>query len=142
MGKHPSASSAASSAATAVKSVSGQLAGSSGAVGQQADLVRRLFAAYTTTTPQSLKLIDAYLVFLMLTGVIQFVYVILAGTYPYNSFLAGFGASVGSFVLAANLRSQVNPQTKDFNKLSPERAFADFVFANIVLYAFVVIFLG
>ncbi|KAJ3186920.1 hypothetical protein HDU85_006956 [Gaertneriomyces sp. JEL0708] len=142
MGKHPSASSAASSAATAVKSVSGQLTGSSGAVGQQADLVRRLFSAYTTTTPQSLKLIDAYLVFLMLTGVIQFVYVILAGTYPYNSFLAGFGASVGSFVLAANLRSQVNPQTKDFNKLSPERAFADFVFANIVLYAFVVIFLG
>lgn len=72
----------------------------SNAAAQQADLVRRLLSAYMTNTPSFLKLIDAYLLCVMLTGIIQFVYVILAGTYPYNSFLAGFGASVGSFVLA------------------------------------------
>ena len=43
----------------------------------------------------------------MLTGIIQFVYVILAGTFPYNSFLAGFIASVGTFVLAGELVGSV-----------------------------------
>ncbi|KAJ1555627.1 Dolichyl-diphosphooligosaccharide-protein glycosyltransferase subunit dad1, partial [Cladochytrium tenue] len=69
-------------------------------VDQQTKLVGRLLAAYLETTPQTLKLIDAYLVCVMLTGIIQFLYVILAGTFPYNSFLSGFIASVGAFVLA------------------------------------------
>lgn len=45
-------------------------------------------------------MIDCYLVYIMLTGIIQFVYMILAGTFPYNAFLAGFISTVGSFVLA------------------------------------------
>ncbi|KAI8587817.1 Dolichyl-diphosphooligosaccharide-protein glycosyltransferase subunit dad1 [Geranomyces variabilis] len=112
------------------------------AAATQAFLVKRLLNSYTANTPQSIKLIDAYLLFVMLTGIIQFVYVILAGTYPYNSFLAGFGASVGSFVLAANLRMQINPQNKAELNISQERAFADFAFSSIVLFGFVVNFLG
>ncbi|RKO86630.1 DAD/Ost2 [Blyttiomyces helicus] len=113
-----------------------------GAVAAQADLVQKLLTSYAKDTPQSLKLIDAYLVFIMLTGILQFVYVFIAGTYPYNSFLAGFIASVGSFVLAANLRIQTNPASTEFKHISPERAFADFAFASVVLYGFVINFLG
>ena len=36
-----------------------------------------------------LKLIDAFLVFLMLSGVIQFAYCALITNFPFNSFIAG-----------------------------------------------------
>ncbi|TPX72156.1 dolichyl-diphosphooligosaccharide---protein glycotransferase [Spizellomyces sp. 'palustris'] len=138
----PAQASPASPAGAVSASAQSVAASASNAAAQQAFLVRRLVSSYKKNTPQSLKLIDMYLVFVMLTGIIQFVYVLLAGTYPYNSFLAGFGASVGSFVLAANLRMQVNPENKEFKDTSTERAFADFAFASLLLFGFVVNFLG
>ena len=70
----------------------------------------------------------------------------MVGTYPYNAFLAGFSETVGQFVLAASLRMQCNVKEnkKEFEKsgISPERAFADFVFGSIVLHLAVVNFLG
>ena len=75
-----------------------------------------LYETYTQTTPQSLKLIDAYLVFVLLTGIIQFIYVLLAGTFPYNAFLAGFICSVGSFVLAGN-NSTTNASTACYSNI-------------------------
>jgi hypothetical protein len=51
-------------------------------------------------TPRGLKLIDAYMVYILLTGIIQFVYVSIAGTFPNNAFLAGFISTVAGFVLA------------------------------------------
>ncbi|CAG8620512.1 8224_t:CDS:2 [Cetraspora pellucida] len=63
--------------------------------------VQKLWTSYSKNTPQSLQLIDAYLVFILFSGVIQFVHCVLVGTYPYNAFLAGFISTVGSFVLAA-----------------------------------------
>ena len=38
----------------------------------------------------------------MYVGAVQFVYACLTGGYPFNSFLAGFSAAVGQFVLAGN----------------------------------------
>ena len=70
---------------------------------EQAQLIVRLWNSYVSNTSQSLLLIDVYLFFVMLTGIIQFIYVILAGNYPYNAFLAGFIVSVGNFVLAGIL---------------------------------------
>ncbi|KAI8880120.1 defender against death DAD protein [Backusella circina FSU 941] len=74
---------------------------------------RKFVTGYKNETPGSLKLIDVYLVYIMLTGISQFVYMIIAGTFPYNAFLGGFISTVGSFVLAANLRIQTNSQNKD-----------------------------
>src|SRR5262245_45356855 len=34
-----------------------------------------------------------------LTGIVQFAYVCLVGTFPFNSFLSGFIATVGFFIL-------------------------------------------
>ncbi|KDQ64997.1 hypothetical protein JAAARDRAFT_167831 [Jaapia argillacea MUCL 33604] len=105
--------------------------------------VQSLWQAYTDTTPSRLKLIDAFLVFLMLSGVMQFVYCILVTNFPFNAFLAGFGSCVGQFVLTASLRMQVNPENKvEFKEVSPERAFADFALGSIVLHFFVFNFLG
>ncbi|KAI9488213.1 DAD/Ost2 [Zychaea mexicana] len=101
------------------------------------------WTAYRKDTPASLKLIDVYLSYIMLSGIIQFVYMILAGTFPYNAFLAGFISTVGSFVLAVNLRIQTNPQNAStFKTISPERAFADFVAISLLLHFFCVHFLG
>ncbi|KAI0269034.1 DAD family-domain-containing protein [Russula aff. rugulosa BPL654] len=102
-----------------------------------------LWAAYLNTTPSRLKLVDAFLVFLVLSGVIQFVYCVLVTSFPFNAFLSGFASTVGQFVLTASLRSQVNIANRAlFKAVSPERAFADFVVGSVVLHFFVFNFLG
>merc|ERR1712189_33338 len=104
-------------------------------------VVRRFLEEYVSGTPTKLKLIDAYMGYILITGVIQFVYCCLVGTFPFNSFLSGFISCVGSFILGACLRIQSNPQNKsDFHHIGPERAFADFLFASIVLHLVVVNF--
>ncbi|KAI1285829.1 Dolichyl-diphosphooligosaccharide--protein glycosyltransferase subunit DAD1 [Halotydeus destructor] len=107
------------------------------------EVVRKFNQEYQSTTPKKLKIIDAYLTYILLTGVIQFVYCCLVGTFPFNSFLAGFISCVASFVLAVSLRLQVNPQNKsDFGDISQERAFADFIFAHVILHLVVMNFIG
>ncbi|KAL6306705.1 defender against cell death 1 [Sparassis latifolia] len=105
--------------------------------------IQSLWKAYNETTSSRLKLIDAFLLFLMLTGIIQFVYCVLVTNFPFNAFLAGFGSCVGQFVLTASLRAQVDPANRtQFKEVSPERAFADFALGSIVLHFFVYNFLG
>ena len=48
-----------------------------------------LWKSYDDTTHPRLKLIDALLVFLMLSGIVQFLYCILVTNYPFNAFLSG-----------------------------------------------------
>ena len=105
--------------------------------------VESLWKSYNANTSSRLKLIDTFLVFIMLTGITQFLYCILVTNFPFNAFLAGyvlpvntymvkvtmtmvytpsFASSVGQFVLTASLRSQVNPESKaQFPDVSPER---------------------
>lgn len=102
---------------------------------------KKFYTGYKNDTPVSLKLIDVYLVYILFTGIFQFVYMALVGTFPYNAFLGGFISTVGSFVLAgrfkcrligaalidmpffiANLRIQTNSENKEsFKTISPER---------------------
>nr|CAG4650655.1 EOG090X0KAT [Sida crystallina] len=106
-------------------------------------VVLKFYEDYQKSTPTKLKLVDAYLLYVLLTGIVQFVYCCLVGTFPFNSFLSGFISCVGSFVLGACLRLQVNPANKgQFVKISPERAFADFIFAHLVLHLTVFNFIG
>lgn len=106
-------------------------------------VAQKFYNDYVGTTPQKLKLIDCYLAYILATGVLQFLYCALVGTFPFNSFLSGFISCVASFVLAVNLRLQVNPANrKDFLNIAPQRAFADFLFAHAVLHLVVVNFIG
>lgn len=63
---------------------------------------------------------------------------------PFNAFLSGFSATVGQFVLTASLRMQTNPDNKkgNFERISDERAFADFVFGSLILHLFCVNFIN
>jgi hypothetical protein len=44
---------------------------------------------YKTTTPSRVKLIDSFLLVLVISGVLQFAYRILITSYPFNAFLGG-----------------------------------------------------
>jgi oligosaccharyltransferase complex subunit epsilon len=63
-------------------------------------VVGKFWSEYLNQTGKRLKIIDAYLLYILLTGIFQFLYCCLVGTFPFNSFLSGFISSVASFVLA------------------------------------------
>jgi dolichyl-diphosphooligosaccharide---protein glycosyltransferase subunit DAD1/OST2 len=68
-------------------------------------ILGNLLSEYKSKTSQRIKLIDAYLFYVLLTGLVQAVYVALIGTFPFNSFLSGFLSSIGSFILAGTCLS-------------------------------------
>ncbi|RKU46192.1 oligosaccharyltransferase complex subunit epsilon [Coniochaeta pulveracea] len=74
-------------------------AASANAKQSPAQIVSNVWTHYVDETPQRTKLIDAFMAFLMVVGALQFLYCVLAGNYPFNAFLSGFGATVGQFVL-------------------------------------------
>lgn len=154
---------------------------------------------FSTLTPK-LKLIDLFLAFLVTLGILQFVYVLLIGNFPFNAFLGGFAICVGQFVLLVSLRLQINDSIgeeegketvvksrskskkksdkgakgekgaevdevdevdeivdvvdvdednadggkskKVFTGISPERSFADFIFASLILHFIVIHFIN
>ncbi|KAL6543997.1 Dolichyl-diphosphooligosaccharide-protein glycosyltransferase subunit dad1 [Orobanche gracilis] len=104
-------------------------------------LLRSLRSAYFTT-PTNLKIIDLYIVFAVVTALIQVVYMAIVGSFPFNSFLSGLLSCVGTAVLAVSLRIQVNKENKEFKDVPPERSFADFVLCNLVLHLVIMNFLG
>ncbi|EKD19215.1 uncharacterized protein L3040_009345 [Drepanopeziza brunnea f. sp. 'multigermtubi'] len=107
------------------------------------DVAYGIWKNYLAQTPQRTKLIDAFMGFLVVVGVLQFVYCVIAGNYPFNAFLSGFSATVGQFVLTASLRIQTNVENKaEFVDVSPERAFADYVFGSLILHFFCVNFIN
>ncbi|KAK5109812.1 hypothetical protein LTR62_006545 [Meristemomyces frigidus] len=106
-------------------------------------ILEGVWNGYVDKTAQRTKLLDVFLAFLIVVGVLQFVYCVIAGNYPFNAFLSGFSATVGQFVLTASLRIQTNPENKkEFETISDERAFADFVFGSMILHFFCVNFIN
>ncbi|KDO24851.1 hypothetical protein SPRG_09683 [Saprolegnia parasitica CBS 223.65] len=104
-----------------------------------------LLSQYSKNTPRKMKLIDGFLAYVLATGVLQFVYCMLVGTFPFNSFLSGFISTVGVFVLTVSLRMQINPTNADAFSSAPrssERAFADYLFCNFILFLVVMNFMG
>ncbi|EAS33596.1 oligosaccharyl transferase subunit Dad1 [Coccidioides immitis RS] len=128
------------------------------------DIILGIWQRYLVQTSQRTKMLDAFMAFLVLVGGVQFVYCVLAGNYPFNAFLSGFSAAVGQFVLTASLRMQTSGQdakgtskTKSssskgsatpaqgdlaLDAVSPERAFADYVFGSVILHFFCVNFIN
>ncbi|KAI9167029.1 Dolichyl-diphosphooligosaccharide--protein glycosyltransferase subunit dad1 [Paramyrothecium foliicola] len=106
-------------------------------------VLQNVYNYYLKETPQRTKLIDVFLAFLAVVGGLQFLYCVLAGNYPFNAFLSGFCATVGQFVLTVSLRIQSTEANKsEFPSVSPERAFADFVFCSLILHFFCVNFIN
>ncbi|GME92859.1 hypothetical protein B5S28_g4655 [[Candida] boidinii] len=84
---------------------------------------------------QKLILIDVFLTFLVILGIVQFVFCVIFGNFPFNAFLGGFISTVGQFVFTVALRLQsTDTKGEIFGDLSPERAFGDFTFASLILH--------
>ncbi|CAA2994565.1 dolichyl-diphosphooligosaccharide--glycosyltransferase subunit DAD1 [Olea europaea subsp. europaea] len=92
-------------------------------------LFHSLRSAYVAT-PTNLKIIDLYIMFAVVTAVIQVVYMAIVGSFPFNSFLSGVLSCVGTAVLAVCLRIQVNKENREFK--------VTFVSAIIFFYHFIV----
>eukprot|EP00752_Nemacystus_decipiens_P012722 g11272.t1 len=109
------------------------------------DVAKLLESNYRKTTPRRLRMLDMFLVFVFATGVLQFVYCMLVGSFPFNSFLAGFSSTVGAFVLTVSLRMQVMEASENGGVVggrSLERCFAEYVVCNMVLFLVVMNFMG
>ncbi|KAG2449252.1 hypothetical protein CHLRE_02g108400v5 [Chlamydomonas reinhardtii] len=106
-----------------------------------AEIVKAFSDEYKKT-PVRVKVLDAFLVYALATAAVQFAYMLLVGTFPFNAFLAGFLSCVGFFALTVCLRMQVDPANKEFSGISPERAFADYCLANLVLHLVVWNYMG
>jgi hypothetical protein len=52
--------------------------------------LQELWRAYRDTTESRLKIVDAFLVFIMLSGVFQFLYFVLVTDFPFNAFISGY----------------------------------------------------
>ena len=110
---------------------------------QLSQIITKFQEEYLKGTSKRLKAIDAYLAYILFTGIFQFAYCCLVGTFPFNSFLSGFISTVACFILGVCLRIQVNQENKaEFDQLRDERAFADFIFAHIILHLVVINFIG
>lgn len=57
-----------------------------------------LYTEYHKSTPRTLQTIDMFLVFAVLNGALLFLYLLLNGSFPYNSFLSAFIAAVAFFI--------------------------------------------
>lgn len=92
---------------------------------------------------QKLRLIDTFLAFLVVVGIIQFSFCLLGGSFPFNAFLGGFSATIGQCVLTVGLRLQNSDSNKDlFNGLLPERAFGEYILASLILHFVIIHFIN
>lgn len=125
--------------------------------------IDRSYNEYLKNLTPRKKLIDVFLVFLFALGVLQFVYVLVIGNFPFNAFLGGFISCVGQFVLTVSLRMQFDQLNGDTSSeqskemidddeetsklasendsldevnlsISPVRAFGDYIISSLILH--------
>ena len=50
-------------------------------------------------TPKLVKVVDCFIVYAVTTALLQYSYMLICGSFPYNAFLAGLGCSLGFAIL-------------------------------------------
>ena len=96
---------------------------------------------YNKSHSTEIKLIDLFLVYAVLSALIQFIYAFVFGSYPFNSFISGIVSSIGLFIFTVCLRLQIiEPAT--FGNISKKRAYIDFVICNLILNFIIITFMG
>lgn len=68
-------------------------------------LLSKFAATYVREVSPQIKLLDTFLAYVLFVGFVQVVYCAVVGTFPFNSFLSGFIATVGVFVLTGKVAS-------------------------------------
>lgn len=115
--------------------------GTTNVLTQLSTITTDFYSEYSRRTPSRIQLVDAFIVFSVITGLIQLFHMLFITQFPYNSFLSGFFAALGFFVLTVGLRLQLTDPA-DFGGVSPEKAFASYVACNMLLFFVVVTFMG
>uniref|UniRef100_U3JDV9 Dolichyl-diphosphooligosaccharide--protein glycosyltransferase subunit DAD1 n=1 Tax=Ficedula albicollis TaxID=59894 RepID=U3JDV9_FICAL len=102
------------------------------------------FRRFLALQQHHLRALDAFLLYVLLTGALQFGYCLGVGRLCFPLWLPPVLTGGSLFLCSAVcLRIQINPQNKsEFQGISPERAFADFLFANTILHLVVINFVG
>lgn len=103
-------------------------------------ICNELYVAYCADTPNRIKLLDAFLLILCMMASMLMLHVCIAGSFPFNSFLAAFISCVGTFTLTLAMRIQI--RNKEVFGISGERAFADYLICSLILNVAVFTFLG
>ena len=93
-------------------------------------------AIYTSKTDTTVRAIDAYLLFCVATGLLQLAYFAAVKGRPYQSFVAGFVSSLGSFVLGVNIRLHMTNQD-DCGSKDTGRAITEFILGHVILHMLV-----
>ncbi|KAL0052199.1 hypothetical protein WJX82_009674 [Trebouxia sp. C0006] len=78
------------------------------------DIIRSFRGEYNKT-PVKIQVLDCFLVYAVCTGLL--IHLLLVGSFPFNSFLAGFLSCVAFCVLTVCLRMQIDPSNADFKGL-------------------------
>lgn len=104
------------------------------------DIKRNIENDYTKSSSIRTRMVDAFCMYAAATAFIQLLYVVLVGSYPFNSFLSSFICHIGLFALGVSLRLQLT--SPDFKSVSAERAYAEFSFCVLVLFFIVFSFMG
>merc|ERR1712048_199489 len=100
-----------------------------------------VFAKQYGKTPKLLRIVDCYVVYALATAAVQFAYMFLVGSFPFNAFLAGFLCNVGLAVLAVCLRMQLD--TVETSKaMRIEDVYFDFCVASIFLFFIAISYVG
>uniref|UniRef100_A0A4W3H9A9 Dolichyl-diphosphooligosaccharide--protein glycosyltransferase subunit DAD1 n=1 Tax=Callorhinchus milii TaxID=7868 RepID=A0A4W3H9A9_CALMI len=105
----------------------------------------RLWQEYAGGTALRLQLLDCYLLYMVLSGAELHLYCAIHTQFNLQYILSSVTACVTVCVIltAVCLRIQINSQNKgEFAGISPERAFADFLFASTILHLVVINFIG
>jgi len=109
------------------------------AIGQ---VVQKVKADYAKSKTKKLMMIDGFLCYAVVTGLVQMVYMLLVGTFPFNSFLSSFICHLGIFACGVSLRLQLTSTSGEFKGANQETSFGDFAFCCLVLLFVVFSFLG
>jgi len=80
--------------------------------------VSSIWNEYSQHVPRNLMVIDAYLTCVFFTGVIQFIYCLIIGNFPFNAFLSGFISCVGTFVLTGKKSIMCHLRLMSLDKLN------------------------
>ena len=92
------------------------------------------------TSPHSktFAFIDLFIVFNLSLALVQYVYMKVAGDFPYNAFLAGFFCTLGTATLSACLRMAIESKSEK----SEEKAFIEYMALCLLLYLVSLNYLG
>ena len=104
------------------------------------NLIQAGFPKYLAETTFRVKLTDLFIITQVYLAVAISMFVVVAGSFPFNSYLSAFFAAVGSATLGVALRMQLT--RPEVFKLSEGQAFGEYLVCCLVLHLACFNFLG